>query len=146
MAAEPKYDMAVYPMTVAVRSASDGARAHLVQLPFCDCPDFTNRRGQLTYDGTSESVTICKHIREALARVGGWNRAEKEETFSDLTRVDVLSILRGSRIGMTPRASNAVLAQFAHSALAEFEHGTGISGVVRYDQRLGRYTMTVTFA
>jgi hypothetical protein len=74
MTSTPKYDMTVYPIQVAVRSQSDGAAVHMVTLPHCDCPDFTNRKGQHTFDGASEAITVCKHILTALERVGGWNR------------------------------------------------------------------------
>jgi hypothetical protein len=89
--ARTSYDMTVYPMTVAVRSASNGARAHLVQLPYCDCEDFTNRRGRLTTEGT---VTVCKHVREALERVGGWHREDpKDEVYEDLTYSEASELL-----------------------------------------------------
>jgi hypothetical protein len=141
------YDMTVYPTAGLVRSARDGARAYQVTLPSCECPDFINRKGWvITVDGVP-AVTICKHIAEFMERVGGWNRpSPAEETFPDLTRIDVLSFLRGPRVGMTPRESNAVLAQFGSSEFAEFEALHGITGVVRYDRAAGRYTMTVTFA
>jgi hypothetical protein len=76
MTSTPKYDMTVYPIQVAVRSQSDGAAVHMVTLPHCDCPDFTNRKGQVVEAelGRPEAITVCKHILTALERVGGWNR------------------------------------------------------------------------
>lgn len=108
MAAEIKYDMTVYPMTMAVRSASNGARAHLVQLAYCDCEDFTNRRGRLTAEGT---VTVCKHIREALERVGGWHRQPEPgpavTAFPGLTRAQAMTVLTSHFISAA--LSNRVL-------------------------------------
>lgn len=92
MAQAKTYDMTVYPVQVAVRSQSDGAAVHLVTLPHCDCADFTNRKGKLADDG--EAITICKHIREALARVGGWHRPEPE-VHADLTYKRAAEILNG---------------------------------------------------
>jgi hypothetical protein len=74
MTSTPKYDMTVYPIQVAVRSQSDGAAVHMVTLPHCDCADFTNRKGQLVSFEGGKTVTVCKHLAEALERVGGWNR------------------------------------------------------------------------
>lgn len=108
-AAAEKYDMTVYPVQVAVRSASDGARVHMVTLPYCDCPDFTNRRGRVTEDGT---VSVCKHIREALERVGGWHRSEPEpEVYGNLTRErarEILGGIEGLNYGMVDHALTAV--------------------------------------
>ena len=87
------YDMTVYPIQAAVRSASDGAAVHLVTLPHCDCADFTNRRGMLIeVDEHTAGVTICKHIAEAIARIGGWHRPEPE-VYSDLTRAMAFQVL-----------------------------------------------------
>jgi hypothetical protein len=106
-------DMAVYPTTVAVRSESDGAAVHTVHLPFCDCADFTNRRGRLTTDGT---VTICKHIREAIERVGGWHRAPDPDplTYGNLSRSQALTLL-----------TSAYLAALAARDLVDDARATG---------------------
>lgn len=69
MASGKTYDMTVYPVQVAVRSEHDATKVYLVNLAFCPCPDFTNRRGVVSEDGTS--VTVCKHIAQALVLVGG---------------------------------------------------------------------------
>jgi hypothetical protein len=74
MTQAPKYDMTVYPVQVAVRSQSDGAAVHMVTLPYCDCPDFTNRKGKVVETGDVKTVTLCKHLAEALERVAGWHR------------------------------------------------------------------------
>lgn len=86
-------DMTVYPVQAAVRSASDGAAVHMVTLPHCDCADFTNRRGQLILvDEHTVAVTVCKHMAEALSRIGGWHRPEPE-VFPNLRRGDVIQVL-----------------------------------------------------
>lgn len=87
MAAEAKYDMTVHPTSALVRSQSDGARAHAVTFPSCDCPDFINRRGQLIELDGDIAVTLCKHIAEGLRRVGGWRRPTESEPFVFLGRL-----------------------------------------------------------
>jgi hypothetical protein len=145
MAAEAKYDMTVYPMTMAVRSASNGARAHLVQVPWCDCEDFTNRKGRLTEDG---SVTICKHIREALERVGGWHRAEPAPLFfSALTHTAVKELLVSSLVGFSPREANAVIVRAGRESEVSFKAsiaGLLADGSLTYDKLASRYSLTVT--
>lgn len=94
MAAEPKYDMTVYPTAGLVRSASNGAVTHQVTLPSCDCADFINRKGRLAWaQDAGHTVTICKHIAEFMERIGGWNRPAalgrgpvSTETFHGITR------------------------------------------------------------
>lgn len=142
MASAPeKYEMAVYPMTVAVRSASDGAKVHQVHLAFCDCADFTNRKGRLTVDG---NVTICKHIAQAMALVGGWNRPGTPEVHVDVHQAEALDLLTAD--GNMTRA-------YAHSCLSEVSvrlakisqfDGNTRSGIVTCDHRLGTYTVIFT--
>jgi hypothetical protein len=74
MAPAKSYDMTVYPVQVAVRSQSDGAAVHMVTLPYCDCADFTNRKGQAVETDAAPAITVCKHLLAALGRVGGWHR------------------------------------------------------------------------
>jgi hypothetical protein len=73
MASPKNYDMTAYPVQVAVRSQSDGAAVHMVTLPYCDCPDFTNRKGRVTEAGDGQAaVTVCKHLIRAL-ELAGWH-------------------------------------------------------------------------
>lgn len=114
MAADPKYDMAVYPTAGLVRSASDGARTHQVTLASCDCADFINRKGRLIEVDGIMAVTVCKHNAEFLERVGGWNRpAEPKpapQVHSDLTRVQAFGFLVDTEgADVTVGAANAVL-------------------------------------
>lgn len=100
MAAPAKYDLAVYPIQVAVRSASDGAAVHQVTLPYCDCADFTNRKGVTITVGDGRAVTICKHLAEALERVGGWHRQPEAEhrMYPSLSRQQAFTVLTSSYI------------------------------------------------
>ncbi len=142
--AKTNYDMTVYPMTMAVRSASDGARVHLVQLPYCDCPDFTNRRGQLTYDGNAESVTICKHIREAMARVGGWHRTVEPEVHERLMLKAASEVLSGT--GLNPGAVRLLMDDAADNGKSEFYPGIAgakVGGIVTADKLRSRWSITL---
>jgi hypothetical protein len=90
MAAPAKnYDMTVHPTAGLVRSQSDGARAHQVTLPSCDCADYINRKGDLVQVDGLTAITLCKHIVEFLERVGGWNRPAgppSPEVYENLSR------------------------------------------------------------
>jgi len=148
VAAEAKYDMTVYPMTMAVRSASDGAKVHLVQLPYCDCADFTNRKGRLVQLEGGSVITICKHIAEAMERVGGWHRAEPESLhFNDLTHTTVKELLVSPLVGFSLREANAVLAKVTRDGEASFKAsvtGLLVDGSLTYDKLASRFSLTVT--
>lgn len=100
MANAKTYDMTVYPTQAAVRSEHDGAKTYLVQLPFCPCADFTNRRGEVGEDNTS--VTVCKHIVRALALVGGHHGTPEPEpvpeTYTNLSYEEALTQLEASLV------------------------------------------------
>jgi hypothetical protein len=143
MATGKNYDMTVYPVQAAVRSASDGAAVHLVTLPHCDCADFTNRRGILVLvDKHTAGVTVCKHIAEALTRIGGWNRPEPV-VYSDRTRQQARAILLGA--GQSSREITALLnrIQVHHGKDSFRSAGPDMpAGEVTYDMPSGRYTIT----
>jgi hypothetical protein len=149
MGSAKNYDLTVYPIQVAVRSASDGAAVHMVTLPHCDCADFTNRRGRLIEaEGTGPShVSVCKHIAAALERVGGWHRGEPEPlVFADQTRQQARTVLLGA--GQPSRFITALLdrIQVHHGKDSFRSGGAGMpDGEVTYDQPSGRYTITLQY-
>jgi hypothetical protein len=99
MADEIKYAMTVHPTAGLVRSQSDGARAHAVTLPSCDCADYINRKGRLVSVDGLVAITLCKHIVEFLERVGGWNRAVPETVeYHDITRSRVVTLLNAAGV------------------------------------------------
>jgi hypothetical protein len=145
MSAEIKYDLTVYPMTVAVRSASDGAKVRLVQLPYCDCPDFTNRKGLLSDDGT---VTVCKHIREALERVGGWHRGPQTVpvpeavTYYRLARPRAVTLLTSAFLA-SDLVDRLLRGAVGASPMAVTVRVTDGDVLVKYDGQSRAYTVTL---
>jgi hypothetical protein len=109
MAAGKNYDMTVYPVQVAVRSQSDGVAVHLVTLPYCDCADFTNRKGKSVLTDAGRAVTVCKHLTEALERVGGWHHEPPREplVFRDQTRAQAANVLAAAGVTSEPATSTA---------------------------------------
>jgi len=57
--------MAVRPTAFKVRSETKPDIVYNVQLPDCDCPDFSWRRANKPED------PFCKHLKQALS-VSGW--------------------------------------------------------------------------
>lgn len=145
MAAEAKYDMTVYPIQMAVRSASDGASVHMVTLPHCDCADFTNRRGQLTADETA--ITVCKHIKEAMARVGGWHRPEepKHVLYPVITRGQAVTVLTSHYISSDLTNRLLLAACGADGMWVAQDIATGLLGA-SYDKHSRRYSLRVPAA
>jgi hypothetical protein len=118
-AAAPEYDMTVYPTHALVRSASRGGVVHQVTFPSCDCEDFINRRGVLvTLEGGVVAITLCKHIAEGLARVGGWKRPGEPEVHENLTRQRAVDLLEDS--GVTRDAALAGLLRVTRGAPSHF--------------------------
>jgi hypothetical protein len=112
MAAEARYDMTVHPTHALVRSQSNGATAHQVTFPSCDCADFINRRGHLIETADGLAVTLCKHIAEGLLRIGGWNRPDTAVTVhARLTRFEATRVLCEAPVGLTePQATDLLSA------------------------------------
>jgi hypothetical protein len=151
MAAGKNYDMATYPVQVAVRSQSDGAAVHMVTLPYCDCADFTNRKGRVVdSDATGKAVTVCKHMLEALERIGGWHRQAAPETqtvtHDQLTRATARTLMTSAYLS-AELADRLLVAAGSSSA-----GGTGIAAViatstgqvsVQYDSAARRYSVTL---
>jgi hypothetical protein len=154
------YDMSVYPVQMAVRSQSDGAAVHMVTLPYCDCADFTNRKGRAVETEGGQAVTVCKHLLAGLERVGGWHRdAEPTEAivlggrdqpvvFPNITQVVAKVILRGALVGMGARDSNHLFTEARDHAdgIAEFKAalcGATVDGQVQVDPLRGRCTLTL---
>lgn len=148
MTAEAKYDMTVHPVSALVRSQSNGAAAHQVTFPSCDCADFVNRRGQLIEAGDDIAVTLCKHIAEGLRRIGGWHRAPSPEpkyaTVRDVSRQRALTLL--AEAGMPAAEARDVLrAAVSHRGLAAEAapgDGTGMR-VTTYDEGLFEVSVPV---
>lgn len=142
-----QYDMTVYPVTAAVRSQADPTKVYMVTFPHCPCADFTNRRGMLIeVDSHTMGVTICKHIAEAMERVGGWNRPEPEpKVWEDLVHAQVKELLQGPEVGLTARKANMVLRRADGHLSATFytQDGALADGTVSYDRLHSRYTVTL---
>jgi hypothetical protein len=151
MAAEPRYDMTVHPTHALVRSQSNGAAAHQVTFPSCDCADFINRRGKLIEVDGGLAVTLCKHVAEGLRRIGGWHRDEtavpqQAAAYYNLMHGDVKELLRGPVVGFSPREANQVISKATHDGEAVFKGfltDLPADGTLTYDQLTSRYTLTV---
>jgi hypothetical protein len=149
MAAEIKYEMTVHPTAGLVRSQSDGAKAHAVTLPSCDCADYINRKGRLVAVDGLMAITLCKHIVEFLERVGGWNRAEpvapaRTVIFHHLTHADVKRLLQDNEtVGFSIRGASELLRKVSAAEHADFEY-SNIRGKVEYNRLHGHYTLTLT--
>jgi hypothetical protein len=142
--AKAMYDMTVHPTTALVRSQSNGAAAHAVTLPSCDCADFINRRGRLVEADGGIAVTLCKHIEAALLRIGGWNREVPPGpvTYESVTRDKAVTILTSAYIAssLVDSLLHAALGTWPLSATAETTNGP-VSA--RYDRDTRRYTLTI---
>lgn len=146
MTSQAKYDMTVHPLQALVRSQSDGAAAHLVTFPGCDCADYINRRGALVElpDG-NVAVTLCKHIAEGLRRIGGWNDAgPASEVIGDLDHSAVRELLTGPRVKMTGTGARDLITALSMMRTQEREFvGQKAKGFATYDNRLSRFTVTL---
>jgi len=140
--AEAKYQMTVYPVQVAVRSASDGAAVHQVSLAYCDCADFTNRKGRLDVIAGVPVITICKHIAQAMQLVGGWHR--EPEIFERLSQKEVLDLLTGERVNLTQTLARRYISDVGsqRTSKAEF-NSTRAAGFVTYEPLRSKYTVTL---
>ncbi len=144
MAAEAKYDMTVHPTTALVRSQSNGAMAHAVTLPSCDCADFINRRGRLVEVEGGIAVTLCKHIEAALLRVGGWSRPADPGPviYQDVTRDRAFTVMTSSYLASS-LADSLLHAALGTSPLSATADTTNGPVTVRYDSASRRYTVTI---
>jgi hypothetical protein len=144
--AEAKYDMTAYPVQVAVRSETDGAKVYGVFLPYCPCADFTNRKGVLVEAPDGAVITVCKHLVQAFALVAGWHRtASKDEVRSGQTKAEVVAFLCGDRVRLTSVQARSVMDKFLRHDAADYSGrpGTGVHGIITRDPRLDRYDVTV---
>ena len=136
--------MTVYPVQAAVRSMSDGAAVHTVTIPHCDCADFTNRRGQLLMvDDHTMAVTVCKHVAEALARIGGWHRPEPEPvTYPYLTRGQAATVMTSAFLAsdLTDRLLRAAVGAGGEAVTVTIATGQVL---VKYDSPARRYDVTL---
>jgi hypothetical protein len=152
VAAEAKYEMTVHPTAGLVRSQSDGARAHQVTLPSCDCADYINRKGNLVEVDGMPAITLCKHIVEFLQRVGGWNRQPepvpvRAVIYANLFLDDVKKMLQDvCVVGFGAHEANQVLAEVHSRNVAEFSQAAGapVNGKVEYDKTECTYTLTIS--
>jgi hypothetical protein len=154
--AKTNYDLTVYPVTALVRSASNGAAAHQVTLPSCDCADFINRRGQLVEVGGGIAVTLCKHIAEALIRVGGWTRpeppAQPVTVHGRLLYADALRRLCEHPVGITEPQAVQLLNGVAIGIATSMVLPEGGTVIAEYDtdamagrRSPSRYRITIPF-
>jgi hypothetical protein len=144
MGYDPRYDMTVYASAGMVRSASDGARAHRVQLPDCDCADFINRKGQLAEIDGMPVITICKHIAEFMNRAGGWKRPAEPGpvTYSDLTYQRARNVLTEN--GVTAGCTGELLAEASTGRPSFYPGFAGRHGEIKVEAAERRYTITVS--
>lgn len=142
--AKTNYDMTVHPTTALVRSQSNGAMAHAVTLPSCDCADFINRRGRLVEVEGGIAVTLCKHIEAALLRIGGWNRPTDPGpvVYQDVSRSRAVTVMTSSYLAssLVDSLLHAALGTSPLSATADTTNGPV---TVKYDSASRRYTVTI---
>jgi hypothetical protein len=142
--AKTSYDMTVHPTSALVRSQSNGAAAHAVTLPSCDCPDFINRRGRLVEVQGGIAVTLCKHIEAALLRVGGWNREPEPgpavTNYPGLTRSQAMTVLTSHFIN-AGLANRLLLAACGAEGMVVAEPITTGEMRATYDSVGRRYTL-----
>jgi hypothetical protein len=152
MTSTPKYDMTAYPVQVAVRSQSDGAAVHMVTLPYCDCADFTNRKGHVIETDNSPAVTVCKHLLRAL-ELAGWQRPETaapQETVTRrrLPRSEAFTWLTSAYLAadLVSELLHAAQATASSASIAaSYQLATGEVRVL-FDARSQRYTVTLPSA
>lgn len=144
MAAPAKYDMTVHPTSALVRSQSNGAVAHQVTFPSCDCADFINRRGLLVEVNGGIAVTLCKHIAEGLERIGGWHRpAEPGPVIHQrLTRAQAVTTLTSHYIAadLAERLLHAAVGSSPIAAMVTITNGDMWA---KYDGDSRRYTLAI---
>lgn len=147
---DKNYDMTVYPVQVAVRSQSDGAAVHMVTIPYCDCADFTNRKGRLVQaEGIGFTVTVCKHLAEALERVGGWHREPQPAGLDNISRADLRWFLSSAAVQLPSDEITALMrrAREASDGRAVFcasLTGAVVSGEVVANLLNGRWSVKLT--
>jgi hypothetical protein len=137
------YDMAVLPTTVVVCSETDPNTTYHVQLPYCPCKDFRYRR---TLRDLPLEERFCKHLTEALARVGSWHRTPRPTTvYTNLFLNDLMALLTdGKVVGFSLTEARALRRGMTESG-GEFSVATGapVDGKVTYEKLPSRYTLTV---
>jgi len=106
MTSQHKQDMAVYPVTVAVRSASRPGHVHMVHLPWCPCEDFQYRHARLLKGEIALAELFCKHLRQAMEQVGGLQAAGDPEpaatrVYDDLTRGGAIDVIAAPGTGVS---------------------------------------------
>lgn len=142
--AKTNYDMTVHPTTALVRSQSNGAVAHAVTLPSCDCADFINRRGRLVEVEGGIAVTLCKHIEAALLRIGGWNREVAPglavTNFPGLTRAQAVTVLTSHFIS-ADLSNRLLLAACGANGMVVSQPVTNGQAHVTYDSVGRRYSI-----
>lgn len=142
--AKTNYDMTVHPTTALVRSQSNGAMAHAVTLPSCDCADFINRRGRLVEVEGGIAVTLCKHIEAALQRIGGWNRETQPgpavTKYPDLTRSQAMTVLTSHFIS-TDLSSRLLLSACGADGMVVVEPIANGDMRATYDSARRRYSL-----
>jgi hypothetical protein len=137
------YDMAAYPVQVAVRSESDGAAAYMVHLPYCPCADFTNRKGRLSEQDGTPTVSICKHIADALGRIGGWHReAPSPVLYPVLTRGQAVTVLTSHYISSS-LTNKLLLAACGAEGMWVAEDITTGQLCASYDKATRRYSLRI---
>lgn len=117
--------LAVRPLTAEVRSETDQTKAYTVTLPYCPCPDFFYRRGNL-------ESWACKHLRAAMGLVGSPSRDTSR--LDEATAVELLT-----DFGANPRMAAAALARSQRMTQGTIDvPGRGIA-VIEYNRTADTY-------
>jgi hypothetical protein len=148
MASPRNYDMTAYPVQVAVRSQSDGAAVHMVTLPYCDCADFTNRKGRIADSEGGKAVTVCKHLLRAL-ELAGWHQPEPGAagtvTYNSLTRARAVTLLTSAYLSsaLTEQLLTAAVGAATSPSIGATADLVSGPVLVKYDPQTRRYTVTL---
>lgn len=137
-------EMAVYPITAAVRSESRPGRVYEVHLPWCPCEDFSYRRTRLLQGEITLSGLFCKHLRKALEAVGGLHLDPQPLVIPGLPHDEAVALLTSERVQMRRPEARAVLSALTtrRTERSDF-NGTAVKGFVTYDPARSRFEVTI---
>jgi len=127
MTSQHKQDMAVYPVTVAVRSESRPGLVFEVHLPYCPCEDFQYRRARMLRGEIAIAGLFCKHLRQAMEQVGGLQAADDSEpagkwadVYENLTRGAAIDVIAGPDTGVSRDTALAGLLRVTRGGMTTF--------------------------
>jgi hypothetical protein len=148
MTAQPKQGMAVYPVTVAVRSASRPGHVHMVHLPWCPCEDFQYRHARLLRGEIALAELFCKHLHQAMEQVGGLQAADDTppvatKVYNDLTRGAAIDVIAAPGTGVSRDTALAGLLGMSTRNQFPRPGRPAIAVTVARNGRSRRYSVTV---